>query len=80
MLAIAVIIAVGALIVWLEIPPLIKKKQKKELWVFSILLLFGVVSSIIVNINRDIPSPLEWITVMFKPLSDLLAAIGLIVK
>lgn len=79
MVGIAIIIGVGALIAWVEVPPLIKKKQIKELWVFSILLLFGVVSSMVVKINPDILSPMEWITVMFKPLSDLLAAIGLIV-
>ncbi|WP_106766201.1 hypothetical protein [Paenibacillus faecalis] len=79
MTGVAIIIAVGAFIAWREVPSLFQNKQKKELWAFSVLLLFGLAAGITVQINRNVPSPLEWITLIFKPISDLLAAIGLIV-
>jgi hypothetical protein len=64
------IIATGILISAIEIPPLLKKKQKKELIVFSILLLFAVALSIAESLRLPIPNPLDWITAIYKPISD----------
>ncbi|MCP3740351.1 hypothetical protein [Rossellomorea sp. BNER] len=66
------IIIVAAIMVKLELPPLIKKKLIKEIWVFSILLLFVVGLSIAYSLELPIPNPTKGLTVIFKPLSDLL--------
>ncbi len=66
------IVIVGIAIALYEVPTLLKKKYIRELWVFSILLIFGVVLSIIESLNVDIPNPSDWIAIIYKPLSDFL--------
>lgn len=58
-----------------EVPSLLERNLKKELWVFSILLIFGVVLSIINSLNIDIPNPLDWLTVIYKSFTDLILCI-----
>ncbi|MDO3681557.1 hypothetical protein [Paenibacillus ehimensis] len=70
MLAIAGILAFGAVIVWMEVPYLLKNKRKKDLWVFSILLTLGLGLSIAKSMRLEIPNPLEWIAYFYKPVSD----------
>ncbi|WP_408007522.1 hypothetical protein ACJROX_22950 [Pseudalkalibacillus sp. A8] len=74
-MVIAGILLVAILIIVLEVPPLWKKKQKKELWVFSLLLLFGVGLSIAESLDLNIPNPLDWIATIYKPLSDLIMSL-----
>jgi len=64
------ILAVAMVIFMIEAPPLLKQKKKKELWVFSILLLFGVGVSIAEGLQVNIPNPLDAITLIYKPLHD----------
>lgn len=70
MLAIIGIIAVAAVIAYLEVPPLLKKNWKKELGVFVFLLLFGTGLSIAQALDVDIPNPMDWISMVYKPMSD----------
>lgn len=70
-MAIAGILVITAVIIAIDVPPLLKKKLKKELWIFSILLLIGVSLSIAKALNVKIPNPLDWITAIFQPLSDM---------
>jgi hypothetical protein len=72
MWVIAGILLVAILIIVLEVPPLLEKKQKKELWVFSLLLFLGVGLSIAESLDLNIPNPLDWIAIIYKPLSDLI--------
>ncbi|MDQ8735187.1 hypothetical protein [Paenibacillus sp. LHD-38] len=72
MLAIAGILTVSIAIAILEVPALRKKKWKKELWVFSVLLLIGAGLSIAQSLHVKIPNPLDWISFIYKPLSDSL--------
>ncbi len=72
MWAITGIIVVTAAIAMFEVPSLWKKKWIKELGVFSILLLFGTGLSIAISLRVNIPNPLEWITFVYKPLSEAL--------
>lgn len=74
-MAIAGILLIAILIIVLEVPPLWKKKQKRELWVYSLLLLFGVGLSIAESLDLNIPNPLDWIAVIYKPLSDLVMSL-----
>ncbi|WP_018394301.1 hypothetical protein [Bacillus sp. 37MA] len=71
MVAVAGILVIMAVIIAINVPPLLRKKLKKELWIFSLLLLFGTVLSIAEVLNIKIPNPLDWITAIFKPLSDM---------
>lgn len=72
MLASIGILMVSALIIIIDVPSLLKKKFKKELWVFSIILLFGTGLSIAESLQVDIPNPLDGIAVVYKPFSDFL--------
>ncbi|MEC0276126.1 hypothetical protein [Peribacillus frigoritolerans] len=72
MVAVAGILVIVAVIIAIDVPHLLREKLKKELWVFSILLLFGTVLSIAQALNIKIPNPLDWVTAIFKPLSDII--------
>ncbi|MBK5461543.1 MULTISPECIES: hypothetical protein [unclassified Peribacillus] len=72
MLAVAGILVIVAVIIAIEAPSLLRKKLKKELWIFSILLLFGTALSVAQALNIKIPNPLDWITAIYKPLSDMI--------
>jgi Na+/melibiose symporter-like transporter len=67
------ILLVASAICLFEVPPLLKKQQKRELLVFSVLLLFGVALSIFFTIGKTIPNPLDYITFIFKPLSEVIS-------
>ncbi|MFB5284506.1 hypothetical protein [Peribacillus sp. Hz7] len=71
-MAVAGILLIVAVIIAIDVPPLLRKKLKKELWIFSILLLFGTALSIAQALNIKIPNPIDWITAIYKPLSDML--------
>jgi hypothetical protein len=68
------IIIIVVIIIAIEVPALWKKKWIKELWVFSILLLAGTTLSIAQALRIHIPNPVHWISVAYKPLSDLIFA------
>lgn len=72
MLAVTVILILVAIIIAIDVPSLLRKKLKKELWIFSVLLLFGTALSIAQALNIKIPNPLDWITAIYKPLSDII--------
>lgn len=70
--SLGILLVAGAICLF-EVPSLLKKQQKKELLVFSILLLFGVALSIFFTVRNSIPNPLDYITFIFKPLNDLIS-------
>lgn len=72
MWAITGIIVTASFIVMIEAPPLLRAKLKRELWLFSILLLFGTVLSIAKSLKLAIPNPLDMIWIIFQPFSDWL--------
>ncbi|MFD4931328.1 hypothetical protein ACFWMS_20820 [Peribacillus butanolivorans] len=72
MLAVTVILVIVAIIIAIDVPSLLRKKLKKELWIFSVLLLFGTALSIAQALNIKIPNPLDGITAIYKPLSDMI--------
>ena len=65
------ILAVGGIIIAIEVPSLLKQKEKKELWIFSILLLVAIGLSIAQSLRVTLPNPLDWIAYVYKPLSEL---------
>ncbi|WCN38281.1 hypothetical protein [Aneurinibacillus uraniidurans] len=68
-LVIVLIAVVKALI---EVPALVRKKQKKELWVFFLFLILGTGLSIAQFSHMRIPNPLDLLTSMYKPLSNVI--------
>lgn len=69
------IVAVAALIAMAEVPGLWKKGQRKEVWVFMLLLLLGTGIGIAESLTRKVPNPLDWITSLYKPISDFIQTI-----
>ncbi|ARJ37698.1 hypothetical protein SporoP8_01650 [Sporosarcina ureae] len=67
------ILLIVAAIVWFEVPPLLDKKQKKELLAFSILLAIGVVLGIILGFGKTIPTPMDLLTFLFTLFTNLIA-------
>ena len=66
------ILAVTVVIIFVEVPALLKKKLKKELWVFFMLLTFGVGVSIAQSLGVKLPNPLDFIKFIYQPLSDFI--------
>jgi len=64
------IFAAAALIVAIEVPALIRKGYKKELWVFSILLIIGVGLSVALGLRVKLPNPSDWLTAVYRPVSN----------
>ncbi|WP_199613643.1 hypothetical protein [Paenibacillus alkalitolerans] len=70
MSGIAFIIAAAVIIAIIEVPAMLKKKLKRDLTVFFILLLFGTTTAILQSLHVTLPNPLDWITFVYKPASD----------
>ncbi|RCX13283.1 hypothetical protein DFP94_1217 [Fontibacillus phaseoli] len=75
---VALILMTAALVVWLELPRMLREREQRELWGFSVLLLLGVGISLTQTFISDIPTPLILVASLLKPFSDFLTAIGLI--
>lgn len=71
-MVVAGILFLIALIVLIEIPFLKGHGLNKELWVYIVLLLFGVSLSVAQSLHVNLPNPTEFIIAAFKPLSDAL--------
>jgi xanthine/uracil permease len=66
------ILLISAVIVWIEVPTLLKNKQKKELIIFSVFLVIGIGMGMTIGFGKTIPNPTEFLSFILKPLSDLL--------
>lgn len=69
------ILVVAAVITMIEMPALWKNGLRKEAWSYSVLLLLGIGISIALNLHLDVPNPLDWITYLYKPISEFLHGI-----
>lgn len=66
------ILTITVLIIYFEMPKLLKKGETKTLWTFSILLFVGTALNIAIGLNANIPNPLDLVTVIFKPSADFI--------
>lgn len=66
------ILAVAVAIIFIDVPYLLKRGLRKELWAFSILLLIGTGLSIAEGLQVEIPNPMDALAFIYKPLIDLL--------
>lgn len=67
------ILLVAAVILFIEVPSLLEKKDKKELIAFSILLTLGVSLSVAYSFDVQIPNPIDLLTFIYKPLHDVVS-------
>ncbi|MBT2700865.1 hypothetical protein J7E79_26435 [Bacillus sp. ISL-40] len=64
------ILSIGAIISFFEIPPLVKKKWWREMIVYFLLLSTGITLAILLSKDVPIPTPLDWITKFFSPVTS----------
>jgi hypothetical protein len=62
------LLATAGICAAIEIPSLIGRK--KDLWVFSLLLLLGTALCIAEALKANIPNPLDWIASVYQPLGN----------
>ncbi|MFF2890318.1 hypothetical protein [Paenibacillus sp. NPDC057967] len=72
MLAVGGILTTAVIIAMLELPGLWKKRQVKEIWLFSILLLLGTGVGIAESLHIPLPNPLDWVSYIYRPIGQLL--------
>ena len=63
------------LIALIEVPALLRKKQKRELIAFVALLLLGLVLTIMLSLNITVPSPVKGIEYLVQHLLQYIAGI-----
>ena len=61
---------IATLIVFLEVPAMIKQGHKRELFVFALLLLVGSGLNIAYFLRLPLKNPVEWINKFYQPVSD----------
>jgi len=61
-----------ALIVAIELPPLVRKKMWGEVAAFSILMLIGSFLSLALALGIKLPNPTEYLMTLLQPFSDLI--------
>jgi hypothetical protein len=74
--AVVGILIISAVIIAIDAPPLVRNKRKKELAIFSTLLLFGTALSIALALGIQIPNPVDFLMWIFKPFSEIIGKIG----
>ncbi|WCK54545.1 hypothetical protein PP175_00125 [Aneurinibacillus sp. Ricciae_BoGa-3] len=67
-----ILVIVGIIFIF-EFPRLWEKKWKKEVAVFSILLLIGTGLSIAQAFQVQLSNPIDWISAVYRPIYHLLA-------
>lgn len=55
-----------------DVPELWTKKRKKDLFVYSGLMAFGLILSVLAAYHVHIPNPAKGLEALFKPLGSLL--------
>lgn len=66
------ILVITALIIAIDVPPLMKQKQKKELILYFILLVIGVTLSSLISFDVKVPNPLDTVEKLVTPLINII--------
>ncbi|QYR24409.1 hypothetical protein KZ483_07590 [Paenibacillus sp. sptzw28] len=64
---IAALLLVCIIMAMIELPSLVKRKQRKEAWAFSLLLLAGLALNLAEITGIEVPTPLTWARAIYKP-------------
>lgn len=70
-ISITAALAFGALLCLYELPQLLKSKNRRELWSFSVLLALGISLAVLRSLKVSITNPSDWLAWLFSPVSDL---------
>ncbi len=70
MLPILGVLAVTIIIIVVDLPSLLRKKYKKEIWTFAIFLFFAVGLSMFWILHIPFPSPFVLLEIIYKPVND----------
>ncbi|OPH57217.1 hypothetical protein BC351_25450 [Paenibacillus ferrarius] len=68
-------ILIGSIIALIESPALFRKKLTMEIWIFFTVLLIGTLLSILLELRMPFPNPMDWLTFIYKPISDFVFGI-----
>ena len=68
---ILLILLIGALIVWYEVPKMVNQKLWGELVAFSVFLVIGLALAIAQTLHLRVPNPTQAIEAVFGPISRL---------
>ena len=74
-MGIAGIAMVAICICALEMPRMWRKREYKELWLFSAILALGTVTAVGINLNVDLPNPMDWFYAVFRPVGSLVESL-----
>lgn len=66
------IIMISIIIIIYEFKSLKKCNSRKEVWSFSILLLFATVLGVMKALDMNIPNPLHLVYMIYSPLNNIL--------
>ncbi|NBI05963.1 hypothetical protein [Senegalia massiliensis] len=66
------IIMISIIIVIYEFKSLKESDSKKEVWSFSILLLFATILGIMKVLDINIPNPLDLVSIIYSPINNIL--------
>jgi hypothetical protein len=69
---VSTIVLVGGIIASIEAPALIRNKMTRELWIFAVVLAIAIAISVLHALRIPLPNPLDWITAVYKPVSDFI--------
>ena len=68
-------VLVTLLMIYMEVPKLIKKESKRELFTYSILLFFAFIVGVMISIGLPVPNPIIWLDEIFHPISQWFKAL-----
>ncbi|WP_208591131.1 hypothetical protein [Gracilibacillus suaedae] len=75
MWVIIVVFLIGFILILLEVPSIWRREEKKELLVFSILLVIGIGLNVAKELNWNILNPLDVLIFIYKPISDFVMSL-----
>lgn len=62
----------AVVIIWIDLPTLLQRKDYREIGVFAGLLILGVAINLARGAKIGIPNPLDWMAAFYKPFSTFL--------
>ena len=69
---ILLVLAISTTLCFIEIPEILERKSKTELWSFLALLVLGTVLCILRSLNVPLPNPSDWVAWEYSPVSNWL--------
>lgn len=58
-----------------EVPKMRRKKEYKELAVFSVILCFGIVIAVLKSLDITVPNPADFVDVIYSPVTSLMKGV-----